>query len=438
MPDKIIEIPGIGNVAFPDSMSDDAISTAAAKLHGDALQKTPATESKATGSSLGGMAKDVVAASAPTIGGIVGGVVGGVPGAAVGGAAGQGYKQLISHATEIPAAVADVARNAVQQPMATLKGAAEGIGQGLKDTGVESALMAAGEGIGGVVAKGGAKLGKYLMGQAAGPTMSLAREFPELSQTMIDNALTVSKGGLNKARGLLKAAKGEANAALDTAHAAGAMVPITAATTALQKTFDEVVQHSSDPVGGLAKLASVERKLTMGRASDLTMQAADKLKTGLQSEVKSLYKQMAMGNGTRGVAIEAIAKADMAQALNQAIEDAAVKAGATGYKAANAAAQELIGATRAISRRLLVRGATAAGAAADAVTSATVGGALAGPTGAVGATAAKLGVRAAASPASLSNAALHLSNPAVQAFLRQLPKPALDVLKGLFGGGETP
>ncbi|HYC56722.1 MAG TPA: hypothetical protein VEL28_17460, partial [Candidatus Binatia bacterium] len=42
MPEKVIDIPGVGAVAFPDSMSDDAISAAAAKLYQDAQRPAPA------------------------------------------------------------------------------------------------------------------------------------------------------------------------------------------------------------------------------------------------------------------------------------------------------------------------------------------------------------------------------------------------------------
>lgn len=51
MADKVIEIPGVGNVAFPDSMSDGDIATAAAKLHADhraAPAQTAASRTAAT------------------------------------------------------------------------------------------------------------------------------------------------------------------------------------------------------------------------------------------------------------------------------------------------------------------------------------------------------------------------------------------------------
>lgn len=373
----------------------------------------------------------------PTVGGIVGGVLGGVPGAGLGGAAGEGVKQFAQHATEIPGALVDVARNAVQQPAATLKGALQGAGEGMLNASKEGALMAAGEGIGSGAVKAASSVGRYVMGEALNPTLTLARQFPELSQTAIDHALTVSKGGLNKARTLLTQAKATANAALDTAHAAGASVPVTAATDGLQKTFDEVALHSSDPVGTLSKLATLERKITAGRSGQLTMREADALKTSLQHEATALYKQAASGGGSSKTAVEMVAKADMAHALNMAIEDIATKAGAPGYQAANSVAQDLIGATRAISKQLLTNNRSAVGKVlTDMATPSTMGAVLAGGPGAAIGAAGTIAGKLATTPSNLSRISIFLSHPIVQDFLRQLPKPALTGLLSAFGSAR--
>jgi hypothetical protein len=381
--------------------------------------------------------RKMVASALPTVGGIVGGIAGGAPGAAAGGAAGQGYKDIITHAGEILPAVRDVARNLIDQPAATIKGAFSGAATGTKDAAIEAGTMAAGEGIGNVIVKSGSGLSRFLMGQAAGPTMALAREFPGLSQTMIENALSVSKGGLAKARALLSAEKATANAALDAAHAAGAAVPIAAATAGLQKTLTDQVINSADIPGGLAKLSRLELRIQQGRPGQLTMRQADALKTSLQNEARALYKSIAAGNSSRGIALEMVAKADMAQALNQAIQDVATKAGASGYKAANAAAQDLIGATRAISRRLVQPGGSVGRAMLDLATPAAAGGILAGGPGAVAMAAGTVAVKVATTPSSLSRAAIYLSNPAVQGFLRQLPKPVLEAIGAAFGAATS-
>lgn len=355
----------------------------------------------------------MAASAAPSVGGIVGGMTGGVPGAVIGGAAGEGYGQLIKHATELPGAVADVARNVVAHPVETARGAYEGMKQGAEDAGIAGAVQGAGQLIGTGLVKGASAVAPWLMSQAASPAAALAREFPDLSQTMLDNALTVTGGGLAKARQLLGAAKATANAALDTAHAAGASVPIADVTGGLSKTLD-VVMNSSDIPGGLAKLAKLESKIQAGRAGTLTMREADALKTSLQAEAKNLYKSVAAGNGSRGMALEMVAKADMAQALNAAIDKAATDAGAAGYKAANSSAQDLIGATRAISRQLLGTPTKTTEALANVGT---------------------LGLNTAAGKSSI---ALALQHPVVQGLLRALPKPALAAIASALYGGSNP
>lgn len=375
----------------------------------------------------------VIEAALPTAGGIVGGLVGGVPGAAAGGAAGEGLADLAAHATELPGAVADVARNLIAHPRETVSGFMSGAGSGALAAGQEAGTMAAGELVGQGLSRAAAGGAKFLMGEAAKPTLALAREFPDLSETMLNHALTVSEGGLAKARTLLHTTKNLANQALDAAHAAGARVPITAATDGLQKTFSDVVLNSSDPVGSLARLAKIESKVMEGRNGTLTMREADALKTSLQGEARNLYKSLQMGNGSKAVALDAVAKADMAAALNQAIEDTATKAGATGYRAANAAAQDLIGATRAISRRLLTSNTPASKIASEMATPAVGGAVLGGmPGAAAAATAMALG-KATTTPSALSRIAIHLNNPGVQMFLRQLPKPVLEALTHLWG-----
>lgn len=374
-------------------------------------------------------AKDLAASAAPTVGGVVGGLVGGIPGAAIGGAAGEGYQQLIRHAGEIGPAALDVARNIVSEPVATARGATAGMLQGLKDSGLEAATMAAGEGVGKLVVGAATGTARWMMNQAGSTPMALAREFPELSQTLIDHALTYTKGGLNQARSMLTAYKRTAFSALDQAAANGAKVPLTEATSALGHVFDDAAVNSADPVGALAKLAAIERKIGQGRAAQLTMREADALKTSLQREVKALYKQVQSGGGTKGMAIELLAKASMADALNQAIERIATQAGAVGYKAANASAQELIGAVRAISRRLLMHGTSVGHVVADVTTPSLVGGVTGGLPGAAIGAASATAAKIATLPSNLSRMAVSLTHPAVQAFLRQLPKPALVLLR---------
>lgn len=101
MPQKVIEIPGVGNVEFPASMSEADISKAAAKLYADS-QPPPATWTATYPKTAAGV-KAVVDAL-PGIGGIVGGVLstpetigaGTIPGVALGVGAGRGLRDLIA------------------------------------------------------------------------------------------------------------------------------------------------------------------------------------------------------------------------------------------------------------------------------------------------------------------------------------------------------
>lgn len=405
----------------------------------------PSKGQTASGSTFGEKiqhAASMLGSAVPAVGATIGGIYGGVPGAAVGGGAGEGYKQVLQHASEIPGAIADVARNAWSDPRGTIpamaQGAVQGTNAGGVDVGTQTALNAGTEKVGQGLVKVAGKIAPALMQQATNAPLSLAREFPDLSQTMIDHSLTVSKGGLAQARQLLYAAKAEANGALDAATAKGATVSIDAAKSGLQKTLDEQVLDSSDVVGSIAKIASLERKVGAGRSSTMTLREADALKTSLQNEARSLYRSVQMGNSSKAVALEAIAKADMAASLNQAIEDAATRVGVTGYKAANSSAQDLIGATRAISRRILqAPGGSVQKAATELATPATMGAILGGAPGAAVAAAGTVAGRVATTPTNLSRTAVFLSNPTVQGFLRQLPIPLVQAIYGTTVGSNT-
>jgi hypothetical protein len=185
--------------------------------------------------------------------------MGGVPGAAAGGAAGEGFNQVVQHATEIPGAIADVARNVLNgEGAATLKGFAEGATHGVVNAGEEAAGQAVGQGVGNVLAAGAGKLAPWLMNRATTRvTERLMREFPNLSDTLIENALTVSKGGEAKALGMLKAAKSKATAALGIADKTGATIPI----------------ELSEDLGESLKTALLEKAVKSGSVATKGMRA---------------------------------------------------------------------------------------------------------------------------------------------------------------------
>lgn len=152
----------------------------------------------------------------PMVGATVGGMAGGIPGAALGGAAGRGYEDLIRHAREIPAAVKDVAVNLVNHPRETLTGAAEGMAQGLADTGLAAGANAALEGAGAGAMKllrtaGTSIYRGYLKPSLAGHAIKDARQ---IVQTALEEALPISQKGVEKGNALINELKAKVDAIL--------------------------------------------------------------------------------------------------------------------------------------------------------------------------------------------------------------------------------
>ena len=362
---------------------------------------------------VGGVAGGIIGGIGGAVGGMgIGGVPGGIGGAALGGAAGEAWKQNINR----------------------LRGASapETPGQAATDIGVQGAIQGAGQAVGGALAAGAGKAATYGMSRALNLTDRLSREFPQLSQTMIDKAIAVSPKGLAKARAMLTAAKGEANAALTAAHEKGATVPITAATDGLSRTLAKVMQ-SEDVEGGIGALAAVERKIAAGRAAAMTPMEADALKASLQTQSKALYLAGKMGQGRPNATIKAHALKDMATSLNQHLGDITEAAGAPGYRAANAEAAEMIGAVRGLEKGLRP-GANLYQAMVRPGTGMLLGGALGSQQGgSKGAAAGALAGAAIGSPQGMSKAAIALSKPGVQIMLRNSPRLAAAVASYLAG-----
>jgi hypothetical protein len=143
-----------------------------------------------------------------------------------------------------------------------------------------------------------------------------------------------------------------------------------------------------------------------------------------------------MGNGRPNVTVQAQALADMAASLNAGIDAATTQAGAPGYRAGNAGAQEMIGAVRGITKgtrpganlyQAMVR--PGVGAVLGGVTGAQTGGTK-------GAVVGSLVGGALTSPAGMSRLAVALTKPAVQTLLKQSPRLAAAVA-ALMAGEEN-
>ena len=353
----------------------------------------------------------------PPVAGAVGGMVGGIPGAVIGGAIGEAGRQTAIR--QFPGA---------QGAPETVSGQALSIA---REGATQGALQVGGQ----AIAAGARGTGRWLMDRATTRVSARwARDFPELSQTLIDNALVVSKGGEKEAQRLLRIAKGKATAALQRAEVNGARIPVqltddladslvTAITQDAMKTGQAASQAGNAVTVATERLSprvrvllnTIERARASGQPMVLTPTQADLLKTQLQRESSRLYTAMRAGNGTPAIDLQAGLTADFATQLNSAID-----AVATGYKAANAAAQPLIGATRGIHQAIRPQGGMIQAMVRPGVGALVGAGAeqQRGGSPIAGAVAGAL----LTTPSAMSREAIILAHPAMQAILRQMPR----------------
>lgn len=452
-----LKLPGGQAVTVPDDTTPEEMDRIANEQAAAAPKPSEKTAPKTKEPGLATIgdqirAKGGVALAAPAAGGMVGGLVGGIPGAMVGGAAGEGIGNLIAHGKELPGAAMDVARNLFSEPVATMHGFAEGTTQGAIDTAKSAGVEGVSQFAGNKLAAAGGVLSKWLMNRATTRvTERLMREFPDLSDTLIDNALTVSKGGYDKALGLLKAAKQKATAALRQADASGATVPIQVSADVAEslKTalLEEAIKSRGIPVSvGAVQSATnrlpahlrtlfnqIDAQVQGGGLLHLQPSHADLLKRRLQQESRALYANRAAPNGPKAMGMDAAERADYAAELNAKIDGVA-----GGYKAANAEAKPLIGAVRGIKQATRTNGNLYQAMVRPAV-GAMMGegaGQMQGLPSGTGAIAGAL----MTSPAGMSREAIILKDPRVQQMLKQLPRAsalALTEILGQLSRGRT-
>ena len=394
---------------------------------------------------------------APAAGGVVGGMVGGIPGAIIGGGAGKGYGDLIAHGAEIPGAIGDILGNALDEPMATMQGWSQGVREGVTDTAKAAGIEGISQAAGIKVAQAGSALSKWLMNRATTRvTAKLMQEFPNLSDTLIDEALTVSKGGYAKAQALLNAAKSKTRAALGAADATGVTIPIQLSpdladslrTALLEKAIKsggvrratagqplDVATSRLSPemrdlfqrIGGAeGRRAGMHSKAVAGKVFNLTPSQADILKTQLQRESRALYANRGAPNGPKAIGMDATERAEFAAQINSAIDNVA-----QGYRASNAEAQPLIGAVRGIKQAI-----RPSGNLYQAMVRPAVGGMLGAAGGSQseipgGSALGAIAGAAMTSPAGMSREAIILASPQVQQMLKQLPRASAVALTEL-------
>jgi hypothetical protein len=210
MPDKVIDIPGVGPTAFPDSMTPEQINAAASKVYADANPKHPSPDKThswidtATDwlPTVGGAVGGIVGGIGGTVAGVgVGGVPGAVGGAAVGGATGEAARQLVNRAR---------GKDAPQTPA----DAATAIG-------AQGAIQGGAEAAGAWIGAGMKAVAPRVMQSAVKPTLAMMKEHPvgRLVSTLLDQGINVTEGGLQKLHALLTATNDEIRAAVNASSA---------------------------------------------------------------------------------------------------------------------------------------------------------------------------------------------------------------------------
>lgn len=250
------------------------------------------------GSALGRFVK-TAAGWLPAAGGAVGGIVGGIPGAAIGGAAGRGYQSLVQHATELPGAVVDVARNLVTHPRETIAGAVGGGMQGATQGAIQGAMQGGAEAAGVGIGKAMSALAPRVMQAAVKPTLKMlgdvvkGREVPKVVETLLEEGVNVTPAGYQKLQALLNTSTAERNQLLSDAVAAGApsVRPL-----AVAGRLSETAQQFGRQVNPSADLDAISRAgqefLDVHGGTDIPIEEANALKQGTYQVLKKKYGQL--------------------------------------------------------------------------------------------------------------------------------------------------
>lgn len=284
----------------------------------------------------------------PTIGGGIGGLVGGIPGAAAGGAAGEGFKQLATKAGEIPGAVADVARNLLTQPEATMRGAVEGMTQGAKAAGTQGATQAAAEGGGRVVGAGLRTMGRGFARAGALPLVEQTSKYGPIGKLIVENRTPVTKAGLEKAGRLKTVAQGAKSDALEQAQLhglrGGQHVP-EFVTDALGKAepYAEKARRAGMPDPS-PDFAARGNAIVKANPEIISLKAADEIKGTLDDTLGPAYKKL---RAREGVSPDERINLELSQAISRA-QEAAVP----NYRGLNKDIMDKSGLERVIRRRL--------------------------------------------------------------------------------------
>lgn len=322
---------------FPDDATDAEISSA---LDASPHHELPSRTWMDT-------ARDLI----PTAGGTIGAIAGGPVGAALGGAAGSGYQQLAQHATELPAALADVARNAVKYPRETASGFLRGAGAGALNAGEDAAIQGGTTLMGQQIAKAASKVAPALMQSALKPgiksTLAAVKggTMPPVVKTLLDEGINVTPGGIEKLNNIIGSTNADIKAAIDGLGGKISPLRVTSRLSDTAKQFANQVNPQAD----LAAISDVGQNfLDAHGGQQLSASAAQSLKTGTYKALKD----KAYGE-VKGATIEA--EKALARGLKEEIAKEAAKSGID-LGAINAREGAAITARDAIAKRVAMVG----------------------------------------------------------------------------------
>lgn len=311
---------------FPDDATDAEITEALS-----ASDRAPS----------GGGWSETIASGLPSLGGLAGGLAGGIGGATVGGMAGQGYGELLKHAGEIPGAIADVARNVVTQPRATLQGFLTGAREGAERAGIKGVTEGGGQAIGGAVGKGVQQAGKlvYKGGVALLPKL-LKQEFPDLAEAGFREGVALTAKGADKAGKLAMQSAQQTKDKLALMQRAGAPpVQPHELIGGMTRTAGKVAKQPLR-ADDLQTVADMRARVLAENPNPIPLTAANEMKQAAQRIATQGYKQMDRGAAINSVPLDV--NMDIAHALREAIETRVPSVGPM-----NARTQDLIGLERA-------------------------------------------------------------------------------------------
>lgn len=270
-----------------------------------------------------GSAIQKLAALFPMIGGAAGGILGGPTGAALGGAAGGGYQQLAQHASELPGAAMDVARNLMAQPGATLSGLAGGAAGGAKDAAIEGGTQAALEYGGGLAMKGLSKGANALMRGYLKPSLAekSIKDARTIVQTALDEGLSVSKAGEERSGRLIKEINKQVNGILDKTNGKVDLKQVADRVRSFAKAkYFKPGVDDADYQAALEVADSIDShaSLTLPNGAQVT-----KVRASAANDIKQSVRPNSRAYGQQGAKPEAATRKVAGSEMRQAVEGVA-------------------------------------------------------------------------------------------------------------------